>query len=265
MLIAILATLLGAASLLLYKKRFEKEAIGGDQVKILVTTNDIPLGSRLNPEDIGTRLIPELYLDRRQIKSDDIERVLGVPLRTQMTADESILWTDLATSSGDSRGLAVRIPASMRAIAITASARSAFGGLLQPGDRVDVVITATKGGEKSRPVTETLEQNVLVLAIGGSLQGANGQDDKSTVTLLASPTQSQNLVFAQNQGQLSLILRNPDDLTEIQKLPESTSASVFKGGDFTQKAPPPIIRRPTRPTRPKSNSSQRPSGPTKLQ
>lgn len=261
MLIAILATLLGAASLLLYKKRFEKEAIGGDQVEILVTKSDIPLGSRLNPEDIGTRLIPELYLDRRQIKSAEIERVLGVPLRTQMTADESILWTDLATSAGDSRGLAVRIPASMRAIAISASARSAFGGLLQPGDRVDVVISASRG-EDGKPITETLEQNVLVLAIGGSLQGANGQDDKSTVTLLANPTQSQNLIFAQNQGQMSLILRNPDDLTEIEKLPESTNASVFKGGDFSKKAPPPIIRRPSRP---KNTKPKAPAGPTRLQ
>jgi pilus assembly protein CpaB len=230
---AALAALLGAVSLFLYKRRFEHEAVGGAKVAVVVATGELPLGAKITEDKVATRLVPEDYLNSRFVRAVDSQRILGLPLRTQLEAGEFILWTDLATSTVSARGLSVMIPTSMRAIAVPASLESAFGGLLRPGDRADVLLTTDQLGNEDRRVTDTLLQNVLILAVGSDVgeptegTGRLERIRQTTVTLLVSPEEAQILTFAQDRGRLAISLRNPDDIRVEQKMAETTAEKIL--------------------------------------
>ena len=72
------------------------------------------------------------------------------------------------------------LPAGMRAVAINIDSQGATsaGGFILPGDRVDVIRTsrdASAGASSDNYVSETLLQNVKVLAVGPNIQEKNGQ------------------------------------------------------------------------------------------
>jgi pilus assembly protein CpaB len=62
-------------------------------------------------------------------------------------------------------------------------------------------------------MTNTVLQNMLVLSAGTTIQpDARGQAIQApTVTLLATPEQSETLTLAGNEGRLQLVLRNSSD------------------------------------------------------
>src|SRR5205823_4569768 len=82
-----------------------------------------------------------------------------------------VLWTDLATNSDARRDLSSLVRAPMRAVTIRADATSTFGGLIRPGDRVDVLTTMARGNAEGDRLTLPLLQNVLVLAAGRDTGG----------------------------------------------------------------------------------------------
>jgi pilus assembly protein CpaB len=67
-------------------------------------------------------------------------------------------------------------------------------------------------------MTSTVLQNMLVLSAGTTIQAdARGQAIQApTVTLLATPQQSETLTLAGNEGRLQLVLRNSSDQTVEQ-------------------------------------------------
>ena len=234
----VIALVLGSTGLALlfqYKQRFEARVGGGPQVGVLIATRDIPMGTRLTAEMLGIRPLPQSYLEERHIRAGETQRIVGLRVRSRVRANESILWSDLATSAGDARSLAELVTPGMRAVAIPATLSSAFEGLLQPGDRVDALLTVKKEGSGER-ITIPLLQNLLVLALGEDVGGERldksqagaGRYQRATVTLGAAIEQAQMLAFAAAHGELTLTLRNPEDLTVVKDLPETTLAHVLK-------------------------------------
>jgi pilus assembly protein CpaB len=234
LLAATFIALAGVGLLLLYKQRLEAEASGGEPVGVLMAVEDIPLGSVLTDRMLGVRSIPESYVEFRHIRATDAARVIGVRVSMEVKANESILWTDLATTSGERRDLSSLVKSGMRAITIRADATSAFGGLLRPGDRVDAFLTVARDNDQSGRVTIPLLQNVIVLAVGQDT-GAFA-DESSTagrpsqvnqVTLSVTVSQAQVVAFATDRGRLSLVLRNPDDIAMLDDLPETTVDDIL--------------------------------------
>jgi pilus assembly protein CpaB len=221
------------ALLLLYKQRLEAEASGGEPVAVLMAVEDIPLGAVLTDKMLGVRAIPESYVEQRHIRAGDAPRVIGVRVSMEVKANESILWTDLATTSGERRDLSSLVKSGMRAITIRADATSAFGGLLRPGDRVDAFLTVAREADQSGRVTIPLLQNVIVLAVGQDTGAA--ADDSATrrpgqnnqVTLSVTVKQAQVVAFATDRGRLSLVLRNPDDIAMLEDLPETSVDDIL--------------------------------------
>jgi len=237
---AVGAAILGIVMLGLYMQRFEDEASGGEPILVLTAVQDIPLGVALSQEMVVARELPAAYLEDRHITVADQERVLGVRVVGGIRAGESILWTDLATTTDTSRDLSSLVRNGMRAITIQADQSATFGGLVRPGDRVDVLMTLTRpsaqgalSGEDER-VTIALLQNLLVLAAGrdtGALQRtatARAPTSMNDVTLSTTVEQAQLLAFAQQRGRLTLLLRHPDDITVIEGLPETTTDDIIE-------------------------------------
>jgi pilus assembly protein CpaB len=234
LLAAILAAVGGIAMLFLYMQRFEDEASGGVPTSVLIATQDIPLGTAVTEAMLGQRDLPRSYVEDRHIPAGEAQRVIGVRITSGVRAGESLLWSDLATSSDQSRDLSSLVRSGQRAISVRADAAASFGGLVRPGDRVDVLLTLERSTQD--PVTVPLLQNQLVLAAGqdtGAVQRAGqGAAQRgsaiSQVTLSASVEQAQLLAFAGQRGRLTLILRNPDDIEILEGLPETSTADIIE-------------------------------------
>lgn len=229
--VAAMAAALGAALLLLYKQRLERQVSGGARVGVLMATEDVPLGTVLTSEMVALREIPESYIEARHILAGDVSRVIGVRVIRELRSNESVLWSDLAVASSHNRTLATILSAGMRAVAVAADSRTTFGGLLRPGDRVDALLTL-EDKAKGESVTIPLLQNLLVLATGDDVgaglapERAERGERRTTVTLEATPHQAQVLTYAMSRGAIQVVLRNPDDVAILEAQPEVTVADL---------------------------------------
>ncbi len=240
--VSIAAVLVGLLLLVVYQRQFEKETSGGQKVRILFAVGDIAAGEALQAAKLGFREIPEAYLEDRHIRQSDMNRVIGVQSATAVRANQALLWTDLATTSSGRRELSLLVRPGMRAVTVRADATSSFSGLIRAGDRVDVFGTMSRTNAEGDRVTLPLLQNVLVLAAGrdlggevqaaqpGTAQGNNGgqaRTDVTMVTLSVTLEEAALLVFAQDRGRLSLVMRNPDDINVVERLSETSMSNLI--------------------------------------
>ena len=235
LLAAVGVTIVGVVLFALYMRRFEAEAAGGEPVEVLMVTADIPLGEPLSIEKLATRSLPEAYVEDRHVLASDQQRILGIRVNTALRANQSLLWTDLATGASERRDLSTLLREGMRALTIRTNPSSSFGGLLRPGDRVDVLLTAQRPGGETR-VTVPLQQNVLVLAVGSDTGGPDRADTTEgrrssgqiDVTLAVTIEQAAMLTHARESGELQLVLRNPDDVEIVNAVPETTDTDLVQ-------------------------------------
>jgi Flp pilus assembly protein CpaB len=116
----------------------------------------------------------------------------------------------------------LRTPPGKRALTIMIDSLSAVGGLVNPGDFVDIIakldLPDESGPVKSKEkVTTVLFQNIQVLAVGTNfsavgdipLYEAQQKAKALNVTLAVSPEEAGLLTFAQSNGELQLSLRSP--------------------------------------------------------
>jgi pilus assembly protein CpaB len=107
-----------------------------------------------------------------------------------------------------------------RAVTIDVQEKSAVGLWVRPNDHEDV-IGSFRDPTNQELKTVTLLQNVVVLATGRITANTTyvTEDEKkfNTVTLLVLPEEAEILTLGQELGQITLLLRNPDDLDYQEK------------------------------------------------
>jgi len=118
--------------------------------------------------------------------------------------------------------LALRTPPGKRAVTVLIESLSAVGGLLDPGDFVDVIAQlnvpskTAKGKEKKDPVTVVIFQHLQILAINTNLDEKGIYDDQQAaptlkITLAVAPQEAGLMAFAEKNGKLQLSLRSPTE------------------------------------------------------
>lgn len=226
-----------------------------DAVQIAVAAVDMPWGTKIKDEMIKTtpylkESLPTSYF----AKPDDLRgRVLIAPLKP----NEPVTENKLAPISVTTGGVSAILNPGMRAIAVKGDKVIGISGFINPGNRVDVIVTIqdpTIKDVKSKIVLE----NLLVLATGTQIQ-KNEKGEPMPVdvyTLEVSPDQAERLALASSQGRLNFALRNVTDSEDIrtkgttvpqllanssfQELPmveaEKEKSSEFNGNNSSQKA-----------------------------
>ncbi|MDB4937182.1 MAG: Flp pilus assembly protein RcpC/CpaB [Labilithrix sp.] len=216
LLVAFVVGILGVFLLLLYQRRFELEASGGEKIKLLIAVKRVERGKPITDEAISVREVPLAYVDDRSIREVDKNKILGLRLGTTVKEQQLLLWTDLATGSDDRKELSSLVLPGYRAVSIRAARDDTSITLLRPGDYVDVigVLGASNAEAKSAVV---LLQRVLVLAMGSETspdaldQRDNRNQAENLLTLSLTLSEAQIIALAAERGRLAVAVRHPDD------------------------------------------------------
>jgi pilus assembly protein CpaB len=206
----------------LYREEFIASEIGGAPIPVLVAFIDIPIGVPVRDEWLTERTIPEAYVESRHIPSEMRREIVGLPLAQAVVAGEALLRSDLSPLSSASGNLSAVVPPGMRAITLPTTHTSTHTGLLQPGDRVDVLLTVGEFGNPQAGRNVVVLQNILVLAYGlevhreassdRSAEGSTSVTRSTNVTLQVTIDEAGLLTQARSpNGEIHLIIRNPAD------------------------------------------------------
>ncbi len=216
--------------------RIEREKLyaGAEKIKTIVASVDLPAGTVLKMEDLAQMSVYKSSVGGQAVMPDDLNTVLGKKMRYSVRRGDPLLWSSVDVPERMRYGLAPAIKTGMRAVSLSIGGEAAVSGLVQPNDKVDILGTFTMPSRSAAGQMETVTlmvlQDVSILATGTRLaKGEGGYQSAfegrptsfSSVTLEVTPREAELLVFAQNmKGQLTLTLRNPEDVSFEKDLPE---------------------------------------------
>lgn len=160
------------------------------------------------------------------VGSPEAEALLGAVTRRPLAAGE-LLVPGAVIAPGERGFLAAVVTPGNRAIAVSVDAASSAGGLIWPGDRVDVILTQEIREDEvplgQRVLAETILADARVLSTDQTLAQAatpaSGPADQAselvagprrvpaTVTLEVTPEEAERVTVAGTLGRLHLTLR----------------------------------------------------------
>lgn len=202
----------------------------GSKVQVVIAAKDIDEMQMIDESFLEVTDVP---LDFKQPSAlNTPELAIGQLALAPIKKGEQILNTKIIQPSKDT-GISMQVTPGKRAVSISVDALRGVSKLLKPGDRVDLIVAMESGqGLDKKRVIRTTMQDVPILATGTNIvdtvpvqveeDGKEGQylltnlrrmNEYSTITVEASPTEAQQLVFisSTNPGSIFVSLRNPND------------------------------------------------------
>jgi pilus assembly protein CpaB len=261
LLLALVAGLVAAILIYAAMSRSSESAGGAEGVASMapavVAKQDIPARTKITSAMVEVRQVP---LDTRsELAYTELSQVVGQVTRYPIATNEEVLSTKVVSlesvaKTGDS--LSYVIPENKRAVSIQVDQVISSGGLVLPGDYVDVMgvfnVTFGMGDQETtedKYFARVILQNIEVLAVAQTVvdtapeaTGTTGTSDEttagaesageqrvrnteaspepkaSTVTLSVTPQEAQLLFLAEENGVLRLAVRPYGD-AEIQDIP----------------------------------------------
>ncbi len=199
---------------------------------VLVASVELPVGSLVTAQQLRWQRWPRAALSELMITKDNmangLEEIAGSISRGPTMMGEPIRRDKLIKGANGGFMSAI-LPEGRRALAInivSSGARTA-GGFILPNDRVDIISTRRDDAASSKDVeaflSETILQNIRVLAIGQNVQERNGEKVVigETATLELDPKQAEVVTQAQRSGELTLVLRSLSDANKPVEKPVS--------------------------------------------
>jgi pilus assembly protein CpaB len=177
-------------------------------VPVVIAKVDIPARTPIRQEMVDVKLLPAEAVS--PLAFNNVNTAVGQVTRYPLTAGEQILTSKVVSLDGRlGRSLSFVIPEGKRGFAITANDVQNAGGLLLPGDYVDIIVLhdvefltnpADPSSKETEPsfLVQTLMQNVEVLAVAQVIvdvvevpvepeEGAEGTQGAEGSTAAAAP------------------------------------------------------------------------------
>jgi len=262
LLLAVVAMVLVAV----YLNTRETELLESSNPKdVVIATDDILPNTPIEETQVKLGKIPQKWLQPGAVT--DVKQVIGIPSSVPIMKNSQVLGTQLL-SFGRGTGLAFKVPRGKRAVTIAVNDVSGVASLIQPGNYIDIVglfkFGSFAAGAQVTPISVppnqqsqamTLFQNVLVLAAGqdtgevanltqdqreklkqrmeqygqtGAPGRTEGPPRVMTLTLAMTPENAQDVIFAQNAGDLTVVLRSYLEKDTLVELKNSSAFTVLK-------------------------------------
>jgi pilus assembly protein CpaB len=188
---------------------------GGATVSVVVPTRDLPAGAPLNENVVAARQVAADLVYPDAILASDFKKYNGQQLIRAVLVGRPLLKTDLHALSTDFSGT---LPVGMRAMTVDVDELNSVAHLVQPGNRIDLMLTMRRdgGGQTVVPFMDRMK----VLAAGQRLDrggedkesGNKGSFSYANLTLEVTAVQAARLTLAQDIGKLRIVLRNENDM-----------------------------------------------------
>lgn len=198
------------------EKRVEVEI---DAVEVLVARRDISLGEITNDGLFRWQKWPKKGVTpsfvTRKSNDRELKKLYSAIVRAPILANEPIT-KDKLVAAGQGGVLAAILPKGMRAISTRIKEETSVGRLILPNDHVDVILIQRERGKNGKEefISDTLFENVRVLALGQQLESKDGKKTAgaaNTATLELTPLQAEQLALANSMGDITLALRSVAD------------------------------------------------------
>ncbi len=206
----------------------------GALVPVVVARQDIPARTVVTDGMVTLKQVPSSL--RLATAYTDTKPLVGKATKAAIGAGEQVLTARVATDPKE-LGFTGTVPPGLRAASIQVTEVADVGGLVQPGDQVDVigVFQVNDNGAAGAPlgksdaskpthmIAATILQSATVLAIAqssengatqpssGKVAASKGQADAKTVTLAVSPQDAERLALADTIGTLRLSAHRFDE------------------------------------------------------
>jgi pilus assembly protein CpaB len=211
-----------------------RQATMGETQDVVVTSSDVTYGQKFEKSMLRTVRYPRESVPVGAFST--VDSVVGQTTKIFMTAKEPVTAIKLSSLGG---GLSMLVRPGMRAATVEVNQVSGVSGFILPGDRVDMLVTVERLANPDDAYTQTILQDVEVLAAG---MKTTTQDNKpiavQAVTLLVEPKDAEVMAHAQRQGSITLVLRARDDNAQVTKTTPVRTADL-RGKSAT---PPPVVR-----------------------
>jgi pilus assembly protein CpaB len=178
---------------------------------ILVAGQDIPARTKITREMVvqssrpANEVDPDAVLDPRQLDG----KLAMITIPTGSTITTSKIGAPVETS------LTYRLRPGTRAVSISIDKVKSVSGLIQAGDKVDVIAVPPRDSS-SQPRGYAILRGITVLALGNSLETAGAtpspeNQNYQTITLELTPEQTDMIAMADLNTTLRLALRSPKE------------------------------------------------------
>lgn len=239
MLVAVATAALGSYGIYRAVLQMPVREIEVASVQVVVAAQPLAMGTRLHPNHL--RLVA--WPSRNPVAGafSDIKELVDRGVIIPIGENEPITTSKVASLEAGA-GLPPVIPEGMRAISVRVNEVVGVAGFVVPGTLVDVLVTArASGGGSDDAMTRTVVSKVTVLTAGTKYDQDKSKSGEpiptSVVTLAVLPEDGERITLAQNEGKITLALRNPLDVdpTETKGV---KMAALMRGNN-----PEPVIDR----------------------
>lgn len=207
---------------------------------VLITTQEIPARVKIADTMFTKEMRPSNTVQPDAIAEPNQAvgslALITIPLGSELTA--SAIGTNVALA------LPVRLQPGMRAVSIPVDRVKDVSGLVQPGDRVDVIAIPPQKGNGPPPKAVTIFRGVRVLSVGNALEDPSATPSPemqaaATVTLEVTPRQADLLAWADSNSTLRLALRSPRESIRTEPVEELTLSGGGASPGVPQMEPAP--------------------------
>lgn len=231
----IVAVLFGALTAVLFYAINSRGGSGGStgsagDVQVVVAKANIPQRTTITADMLELKSVPLSAAATGYFP--EVRGVVGKVTRFPVAANQQVIADSVVdTTPGAAAGLSGVVPVGQRAVSIQASQILSAGGLVLPGDFVDLVWSWPKGDPIA---SKTILRNIQVAAVAQAIVNsgpaattptAGGQSssapvaadaakpipDAVTLTLLLSEQDAQTIFLAEQIGTIRATLRNKGD------------------------------------------------------
>ena len=215
-------------------------------LKVLSAARPLPVGTLLGDGDLVEIELASNEVRTEHFVADGMTELRGYVVREAIPANAPITRSEVI-GPGQAGFLAAVLEPGTRAVTIELETVARQAGLINPGDRVDVILTAEINSAEwvQGAFTRTIVEDARVVALDSNL----GQADEDglikpellTATLEVRPFQAELLVLGKREGLLSLAVRSLA-AGAVGRGPSSDAVDLLGALSPTPPPPPKTVR-----------------------
>ncbi|MGM0490270.1 MAG: Flp pilus assembly protein CpaB [Planctomycetota bacterium] len=205
---------------------------GGDaleMVQIYVASADIDVNEKLDADNVKVEDWPKSKAPQGGIT--DFDQIKEKFARVRFYKGEPILKAKVADGI---EGAAIKIPEGFRVCSFKVQMDTAVSGLVNPGDRVDIVGYFSQRSGAPKTGTREILRNVRIFAVNSETEFGKDPEGRTivakTVSVLVEHGQVARLMLASELGTLRLALRRPNETIASDEGETATVESLFGSG-----------------------------------